>query len=962
MTTSDSIAGVMAEAGARPDRNADRMLAELRRRMFRTTSAGEGFARYRELECIGQGGMGVVYRAWDPELRRTVAIKVLRADRAQEAARLVREARAMAAVSDPHVVQVLDVGVHDGELFVVMEYVAGSDAAHWVAAAPRSWRAVLDVFVAAGRGLAAAHARGLVHRDFKPSNVLIGGDGRVCVTDFGLASAHAASVSDHGDRRRDESTSTHGRVGTPRYMAPEQHDSGSVDARADQFAFAVSLWESLWGEHPVDAQAPARTPAIGSPPRRIRTALRRALASDPADRHATMLDLLAALRLRGSPRRIVAAAVLVVPIALFGLREAGGDPPRCADAAAAVHAEWNDAIRRELSGGFTAAAPYGDVAWAEFSRGVDDWTTRWSDAATAACSSADAPMRACLDRQLGELAALVRIFAEPDADTVARAGAAAGQLPVVGACTDGEEPLDAEGLAALARHEAWMADVRARARVGRWADAASLAEDALQAALAAGLRTAAIEAGIELGLGKSRQGDPDGAATALQAAFFAATEDRHAELAVRACAAMITIDAARGRLVQAEDWIRHAQSWQARASVGVPVRIELALATADLENERNRPAAALAQLERAWELCGRDEAAPWAPRIWNAMGLAHIVAEDFTAAESVLGRAVEIGRVHLGEMHPQHAHAVGNLGTAYFQQGRYDLAEAAYLEAHRIRQATAPDTLAAVTMEMNVALAANARGHVARSLELLQGCERTANRVLGPDHPQTALLVENIGNTLMQLGEIERASAVYARVLEVRREIYGPDHPSVASVLVAIADTSLALQRRREAVAGYREAIAVLERVGRADHSDAAAAWRAMALALDELDETAAAREAAEKGERIAVRTFGADHPILADHAVTRAQIALHQDRWDDAIRAAERARTLEAENPVRRGLAAFYLAQGLWRRDGARARSRVAELVGVARDELARGEGRLGVAMNAAMLQRWADRNGFEL
>ncbi|MBC8066750.1 MAG: serine/threonine protein kinase, partial [Deltaproteobacteria bacterium] len=231
----------------------------LRRRMFGDEGTPVRLGRYRIDRLIGRGGMGSVYAAHDPELDRPVAIKLLHGDTSDEASvRLRREAEALASIAHPNVVAIYEVGESPRGLFVVMELVAGGSLAQWLAQ-PQRWNAsrferVLELLLQAGRGLAAAHAVGLVHRDFKPANVLVGEHPvggamtRVRVADFGLARPLISMVSERVQIGLDAVTDD--RVGTPAYMAPEQLDGDSVDARCDQFAFCVAAWEAIYGERP----------------------------------------------------------------------------------------------------------------------------------------------------------------------------------------------------------------------------------------------------------------------------------------------------------------------------------------------------------------------------------------------------------------------------------------------------------------------------------------------------------------------------------------------------------------------------------------------------------------------------------------------------------------------------------------------------------------------------------------
>ena len=261
--------------------------------------------RFHVLERVGAGAMGIVYAAYDPELDRRVAVKILRHADPSSDARTLAEARSMASVNHPNVAQVFEVGDHDGRIFIAMEFVQGRTLRAWQAEGERSWRDVVGMYLDAGRGLAAAHAAGLVHRDFKPDNVLVGED-RVRVVDFGLARAEAtahATFDPRGGASGPGQAPTGSVGGTPMYMAPEQHGGAVVDAQSDQYAYCVALFEALYGTLPfvgesVDALgASKRAGDVVSfdqrrAPQRIHDVVARGLAPDPRDRHPSMDALL----------------------------------------------------------------------------------------------------------------------------------------------------------------------------------------------------------------------------------------------------------------------------------------------------------------------------------------------------------------------------------------------------------------------------------------------------------------------------------------------------------------------------------------------------------------------------------------------------------------------------------------------------------------------------------------------
>jgi serine/threonine-protein kinase len=253
--------------------------------------------RFEVSSRLGAGGLGAVYAAHDPSLDRKVALKLLHGDARDD---LLGEARAMARLSHPNVVTVFEVGTHDGQAFIAMELVDGWTLRSWIAHQQPRPGAVLDALVAAGRGLAAAHAAGLVHRDFKPENVLVGRDGRVRVSDFGLATtSHAATTA-----------------GTTCYMPPEQQVGHEVTAKSDQYAFCVTAWEALSGARPNEETR--ALPDVAGLPRATWHTLRRGLGREPGERWPSMDGLLDQLtrstrRRRG---RLVLVVVVVIAVAI----------------------------------------------------------------------------------------------------------------------------------------------------------------------------------------------------------------------------------------------------------------------------------------------------------------------------------------------------------------------------------------------------------------------------------------------------------------------------------------------------------------------------------------------------------------------------------------------------------------------------------------------------------------------
>jgi serine/threonine protein kinase len=398
--------------------------------------AGAAIGRFQVLGLLGKGGMGEVYAALDPELHRKVAIKLLRGGGDSESPegrlRLMREAQAIARVSHPNVVVVYDVGMLGQRVFVAMELVEGHTLRYWAHARERTWPEVLEVFAAAGRGLAAAHARELVHRDFKPDNVMVSNTGQVRVMDFGLvrmrgdepatpeagpspatpAAAHLAKAAvaleeaDLLSTRKIEATintmtplrpegalATHltqtgVTLGTPAYMAPEQFRNEATDASTDQFSFCVALWETLYGQRPfaggnvhelADAVCAGRVqppPEKNQVPDWLRDILLRGLRTAPSERWPSMNALLAELEKRPaveSRRRFAAAAAGK----LGGIWEV----PR-----AGAGAETS--ARAEIRAAFLATGKlYAAKAWESACQILDRYAQRWTDLYVEACEA-----------------------------------------------------------------------------------------------------------------------------------------------------------------------------------------------------------------------------------------------------------------------------------------------------------------------------------------------------------------------------------------------------------------------------------------------------------------------------------------------------------------------------------------------------------------------------------------------
>jgi predicted Ser/Thr protein kinase len=424
----------MAEAGKQGDELAQTATAPgASAQAGPADTLGGSLGRYKLERRLGEGGMGVVHCAFDPDLERRVALKVLRRSDGSDDARqrLLREARAMARLAHPNVVAVHEVGTAGDRDFVAMELIDGGTLDDWVRGCKGRRRAheITQAFIAAGRGLAAAHAAGLVHRDFKPHNVLCARDGRVVVTDFGLARGVEGAVALETTLRPESLTSspsslsgltrTGSVLGTPAYMAPEQWDGGVVGPAADQFAFCVAFWEALTGARPFQGQTleELRTNVhrgidaleMSKVPRRLRRPLRRGLERDPAKRYPNMDALLAALSRadRSSSAFSIGwrAALVLATAGFLVMHERGPSVPDCAPPAVEVGRVWSPALK--------AITP--SVLAEPFDKLVVRWGTMRSIACTADPVLKPVQLR-CLDGALARFAAVREGFARVVSD------------------------------------------------------------------------------------------------------------------------------------------------------------------------------------------------------------------------------------------------------------------------------------------------------------------------------------------------------------------------------------------------------------------------------------------------------------------------------------------------------------------------------------------------------------------
>jgi len=739
---SDAVSGTNETLASTPGLEPTLDSRGLRGAQESTLGRGHAIGRFTIIDQLGMGGMGVVLAAYDPVLDRRVAIKVLRHDDGSTVghARLLREAQSMAKLTHPNVVTVYEVGELGDQVFVAMEYLDGGTLTAWLAGAPpRSDR--ISTLIAAGRGLAAAHAAGMVHRDFKPDNVLLGKDGRVRVTDFGLAGTGLVASGDpttpvDEDVMQAETLAGTSKetlagqlVGTPAYMAPEQHDCKTVDARADQFAFCVSLYQALCGRHPfggstyAEIAAAVRLGAVREPPAdtltpRLRAIIWRGLSVDPDARYPDMTTLLAELAHDPSIRRrriatlgafgtVALAAVLV---ARGGGNDAATVEPPCQGMDAKLAGVWDAPTKARIHAAFTATGlPIAEPSWARIESRIDGYAGSLVAMRKEACEATavrreqsaqllDLRM-ACLDGRSAELAAFVGALGQASLDgpTVLKGVEVSRKLAPIAPCADAkglatEFPLpdDPARRAAIEAAEVKIAAIEAEQRFGKYAKAIEHGKELTPVVAALEHPPTAARLGLVIGYAAVFDSSKDSDAI-LRAAILAAArahDDRRVALAW-------------GLLLS----VMCDQHGKIAEGLALDTTVEAAvLRTGDTPETRGLYLQNLAvctarngDQERAIELSEAAIAARTIAHGPESFEVANVLTnlsdekrmqEDLDGARGAMERALAIHRALLGDEHPLVASDHQMLANVVTEQGKFDEAEMLYRRARAIHVAT----------------------------------------------------------------------------------------------------------------------------------------------------------------------------------------------------------------------------------------------------------------------------------
>jgi eukaryotic-like serine/threonine-protein kinase len=724
---------------------------------------GELIGRYVLISPLGVGGMGEVYTAYDPSLDRRIALKVIKpvvSDGELLGARalLVAEAHALAKLSHPNVVAVYDVGTDANDVYVAMEYIEGTTLTSWLGEA-RPWSEIVDRFVAAGRGLAAAHSAGLVHRDFKPDNVLIGNDGRVRVIDFGIALATKG--------RRAEMPQDASIVGTPSFMAPEQFEAGNVGPHSDQFSFAVALYQALWRTWPFagDNDFMVREavlagqliePPESGVPAPVRGAVLRALSRDPAKRFPSMTDLLAALQPPPARRAapyvagvLVMVGVVVAGVVALAVTSRTTDE-LCTGFSRDLVGVWDPARKQTVRRAVDADA------WPSVERVFDAYAAELVSRKAAVCRATSVTgeqtpavmerRMACLDTRRRELDAAIALVAAGGAPS-GQAVEIAGGLHTISGCDNlaslrslpDAPPAEIHGI------EDGLAKIRALRLGGDTKQARTLAAHVLARAQGLSWGTAVARAIVERGLAEAADGDPKAARETLFEAIRQADEVDDPASKATAWIGLVFVEAVGMREPsEALRWAKHAEGALTKAGSDPDAQGTLLHNTAAALHALDRDAEALDHEQRALVLYEHA----FGPRHFRVASQRGVVAQALRRVTK-LADALREGEASvtqleelLGKNHKTLAPMLNNLAITYDELGRLDDARTALERALAIKE-----------------------------------------RELGPTHVSLGIPLSNLAALQRRLGHFDVADALLGRAYDIRVAALGANHPDVTRIL-----------------------------------------------------------------------------------------------------------------------------------------------------------------------------------
>jgi tetratricopeptide (TPR) repeat protein len=880
----------------------------------RVAAPRRAIGRYVVMKEIGRGGMGSVVRAYDPRLHREVALKTLhRSVLGTDAGNsTIREARAMAKLRHPNVVEVYDVDLElAGLVLLVMELVPGMTLEAWLQERRRRWQDIVDVFRDAARGLWAAHRAGLLHRDFKPANVLVtsGDDSpRVKVADFGLAwqldEAHSRDELEAPGDSADRSTSER-MAGTPRYMAPEQHLGAKLGPATDQYALCLALWWALCGEFPfprgavvAKLQGPPQWPASVAVPNRVAAAIRRGLQPDAKDRWPDLGAFLAALeprRARHAAPLVGGAAALALVGVVWGAASADG-AQLCTGAEEEMARHWGPAQQAAVE----EAVP--NEIWGPLRPRMDAYAKRWVKLHRAACvatnmhgqQSAEVMdlQMACLDRAKQRLAATATVLSDADGDVAQRAHRLVFDLPDLQRCEDIEALRSGQSLPspdevdAVRRVRATLAGVWAVRTAGRYEAAQKLEEQAR--AEARRIRYPPLRVELSLSTGRTLHAlrQDDVAAAALASGFAEALANGRTELATKAAVDQVeVVGVGQAKVARGQAWARVArgllEGTDAPQLEGSLVMHEAAIAIAEGDMEAAEKGY-LRGLELQGQLGEGKEFRQASTR--HNLASVYIAQGRHDEAWEQLQRSLAIKEAWLGTEHPLVASAHNSLGVCAMRQGHYEEARQEFELALDLWSRTLPAGHASLSMvRTNLARIFYELGRTAEAVAMGKLALRDRIAVLGPDHLELVSTHTSLGLALESDGQAEVAAEHHREAIRISELAFGPMHATTAMSHNNLGLALAAMGDHAGAIEEHRLARSLFEQTHGPDHFVFAMNGYNLGMSLQALHRNDEAEEEYRGAVAVGLGTLGPDHPRLAMIRVKLGQVLLDDGRRDEA-------------------------------------------------------------------------------
>ena len=849
--------------------------------------------RFTVLERLGQGGMGMVFAAYDVELDRKLAIKLLLPDQGTRGlrARLQREAQAMAKLSHPNVVHVYEVGEHEGQVFIAMEFVRGQTLADWLEKEQRGLEEIVVAFCQAGRGLAAAHQAGLIHRDFKPENVMVGDDGRIRVLDFGLAAEQLRDSRAEAKVEAEAATEVHAKrvsltrtgaiMGTPAFMSPEQHLGFEVGPASDQFSFCVALYNALLGQAPFEGDSLAALmisvtggelqppPSGHGVPKPILAALTRGLSTKPDERFADMDTLLEQLEMReqGRPRWPALVLVLLVAFvvaAIVQLRQREQPGTACERAGDKLATIWTDSREAAIGAGFAnTGLAYANDTWARVQPDLRAYADGWIAARREACEAThvdraqsgellDRRMR-CLDERMAEFAAALELLEDPDTDIVRNATSMIPALNGLERCSaasvlareDPDAGLAPDVAAQRSALLATLAKADALYDAGKYDGGIGLAEPALAQAQAAGLDVVEARALFLLGLLRERGGFYVEAQAELERAYFLALRHGEDELATEvSCQLVFVIGARQARHAEGLAWEYHSRALLARLP--------------ESEHVRNIRAS-----------------------LDNNVGVVLKASGDFAGARESYTRSLTLARAR-GDGYSM-AKIFQNLALVSRSLGENEGARREIAEALGFAEQALGSGHPELILVFNTAgLIANDSGDVEGARGYYERAVAIGGEALGREHPVLAHPLNNLGALCIDAGDYPAARGYLERAIALYEAGNGRRHVSSSIAVFNLAELARLTESHAEAIELYEETLIIDAAAYGEDDPSLAHANLGIAVSAQALGDFKRARveleRIAELGVRAEAEGKALDGVLVVEAEFARAKLTLVAD------------------------------------------------------------------------------------